>query len=59
MSNKNGAIVYNTENAVRFEAAKAFFEEIFNIQIPKDLLNKKSDIDYEEAFARIVEGLKD
>ncbi|MFX1298317.1 MAG: hypothetical protein ACFFD2_26115 [Promethearchaeota archaeon] len=55
VSNQKGAIIYNTIETVRYEAGK---EEIFNIQISKDLLGKEPDIDPDDIFSDILKRLK-
>ncbi|MFX1293387.1 MAG: hypothetical protein ACFFD2_00815 [Promethearchaeota archaeon] len=55
VTNKKGAVIYSTEETVRYEAEK---EEIFYIQISKDLLNKEPDIDPKDRFAQIVKHFK-
>ena len=56
VTNKKGAVIYNTEEAVKQEADKA---EVFNIQISIELLNKEPDVDPDDIFSDLLKRLKE
>ncbi|MFX1295983.1 MAG: hypothetical protein ACFFD2_14180 [Promethearchaeota archaeon] len=56
VTNLNGAIIYSTEDKVRYEAGK---DEIFNIQISKELLNATPDLCPEDFVSDLRKRLKE
>lgn len=55
VTNKNGVVVYNSEEKVMWEAKE---EEIIYVRVPKDLVNKEQGKTALESWEQIIEKLK-